>query len=69
MCGRYTYKLSWSEIVALYRLTLPEEPPENLGPPSYNVAPTHVMPIVRPGRQRARPSDGQRGLGAVLDQG
>jgi putative SOS response-associated peptidase YedK len=27
---------------------LPEEPPENLGPPSFNVAPTHVMPIIRP---------------------
>ena len=47
MCGRYTYKLTWAEIVALYRLTLPDEPPEKLRP-SYNVAPTHVMPIVRP---------------------
>ena len=47
MCGRYTYKLSWAEIVALYRLTLPDEPPERLRP-SYNVAPTQVMPIIRP---------------------
>jgi putative SOS response-associated peptidase YedK len=47
MCGRYTYKLTWREIVELYRLTLPEEPPEALRP-SYNVAPTHVMPIIRP---------------------
>jgi putative SOS response-associated peptidase YedK len=47
MCGRYTYKLTWSEIVALYRLTLPDEPPERLRP-NYNVAPTHVMPIIRP---------------------
>jgi putative SOS response-associated peptidase YedK len=48
MCGRYTHKLSWKQIVELYRLTLPEEPPENFGGPSYNVAPTHVMPIIRP---------------------
>ena len=47
MCGRYTYKLRWEEIVNLYRLTLPDEPPERLKP-SYNVAPTDVMPIVRP---------------------
>jgi len=28
MCGRSTYKLTWKEIVALYRLTL-EQPPVN----------------------------------------
>jgi putative SOS response-associated peptidase YedK len=38
--------------VNLYRLTLPDEPPKDregrpIGP-NYNVAPTHVMPIVRP---------------------
>ncbi len=47
MCGRYTYKLTWEQIVNLYRLTLPEQPPDKLGP-NYNVAPTHVMPIIRP---------------------
>src|SRR4026209_26631 len=47
MCGRYTHNLTWSQIVNLYRLTLPEEPPERLGP-NYNVAPTQVMPIIRP---------------------
>jgi putative SOS response-associated peptidase YedK len=52
MCGRYTYKLTWQQIVALYRLTLPDEAPKDraghpLGP-NYNVAPTHVMPIIRP---------------------
>jgi hypothetical protein len=29
MCGRYTYKLSWEQIVNLYRLTLPEQPPQD----------------------------------------
>ncbi len=48
MCGRYTYKLSWKQIVKLYRLTVPDEPLENLRPPAYNVAPTDLMPIVRP---------------------
>jgi putative SOS response-associated peptidase YedK len=47
MCGRYTHKLTWRQIVELYRLTLPEEPPERLKP-NYNVAPTQVMPIIRP---------------------
>ncbi len=28
MCGRYIFKLSCDEIVARYRLTLPEELPE-----------------------------------------
>jgi hypothetical protein len=36
MCGRYTHKLSWKQIVELYRLTMPEEPPENFRGESYN---------------------------------
>jgi putative SOS response-associated peptidase YedK len=47
MCGRYTYKLTWQQIVELYRLTLPDEQPEGLLE-SFNVAPTHVMPIILP---------------------
>lgn len=47
MCGRYTYNLTWGEIVSLYRLTLPDEPPERLKE-NYNVPPTQVMPIIRP---------------------
>ena len=46
MCGRYTHKLTW-QIVNLYRLTLPDEEPAGLRT-SYNVAPTDVMPIIRP---------------------
>jgi hypothetical protein len=47
MCGRYTHLLTRSKIVELYRLTLPDEEPKGLTP-NYNVAPTTVMPIVRP---------------------
>ena len=47
MCGRYTYRLTWQQIVNLCRLTLPEEPPERLKE-NYNVAPTQIMPIIRP---------------------
>ena len=47
MCGRYTHLLTWADIVNLYRLTQPEEPPEQLKP-NYNVPPTTVMPIIRP---------------------
>jgi hypothetical protein len=36
-----------SLIVNLYRLTLPDEEPPGLKP-NFNVAPTHVMPIIRP---------------------
>jgi putative SOS response-associated peptidase YedK len=56
MCGRYTYKLSWQQIVELYRLTQPDKEPEGLVA-SFNVAPTHVMPIIRPagnGRELVR---------------
>jgi putative SOS response-associated peptidase YedK len=46
MYGRYTHLLTWSQIVELYRLTLPDEANELR--PSYNAAPTHVMPIIWP---------------------
>jgi putative SOS response-associated peptidase YedK len=38
MCGRYTHLLNWSQIIELYRLTLPDDPKDLR--PSYNVAPT-----------------------------
>lgn len=47
MCGRYTFNLTWQQIVALYRLTIPDVPPERFGP-NYNTAPTQAMPIIRP---------------------
>ncbi|MFZ1151488.1 MAG: SOS response-associated peptidase, partial [Xanthobacteraceae bacterium] len=44
MCGRSTYKLTWEEIVRLYRLTL-EQPPVNTQS-RYNVCPTTTIDTV-----------------------
>jgi putative SOS response-associated peptidase YedK len=44
MCGRFTVKMTWAEIVALYLLTL-DRPPHNL-PPRYNVCPTDPIDVV-----------------------
>ena len=44
MCGRSTYKLTWEEIVALYRLTL-EQPPVNTRA-RYNVCPTMTIDTI-----------------------
>jgi putative SOS response-associated peptidase YedK len=53
MCGRFTTKMTWAEIVALYRLTM-KAPPHNM-PARYNVCPTDPMDVVH---QR----DGEREL-------
>jgi putative SOS response-associated peptidase YedK len=51
MCGRATYKLTWEEIVALYRLTL-GPPPHNFQP-RFNVCPTTTIDaIVAPDGKR-----------------
>src|SRR5271168_5074675 len=44
MCGRSTYKLTWEEIVLLYRLTL-DQPPQNTRA-RYNVCPTTQIDTV-----------------------
>jgi putative SOS response-associated peptidase YedK len=44
MCGRFTNKLTWDEIVRLYRLTM-KAPPHNL-PPRYNLCPTDPVDVV-----------------------
>jgi putative SOS response-associated peptidase YedK len=45
MCGRFTVKATWAELVALYRLTM-DAPPHNLRP-RYNVCPTDPVDVVR----------------------
>ena len=44
MCGRFTVKATWAELVALYRLTM-DVPPHNLRP-RYNVCPTDPIDVV-----------------------
>ena len=53
MCGRSTYKLTWEQIVALYRLTLGPAP-HNFEP-RFNVCPTTTIDTIVA-------SDGKRGL-------
>jgi putative SOS response-associated peptidase YedK len=44
MCGRFTNKMTWAEIVALYRLTM-DRPPHNMRA-DYNVCPTDPVDTV-----------------------
>jgi putative SOS response-associated peptidase YedK len=44
MCGRSTYRLTWEEIVRLYRLTL-DQPPQNTRA-RYNVCPTTTIDAI-----------------------
>jgi putative SOS response-associated peptidase YedK len=46
MCGRYTHRHTWAEIVALYRLTAPAVAPNEFIP-RYNLAPTQSGPVMR----------------------
>jgi putative SOS response-associated peptidase YedK len=45
MCGRFTNRLTWRELVALYRLTVPVTPERNL-PARYNICPTQTIDAV-----------------------
>ena len=45
MCGRFTNRLTWREIVALYRLSVPATPERNL-PARYNICPTMTIDAV-----------------------
>jgi len=45
MCGRFTNRLTWREIVALYCLSVPATPERNL-PARYNICPTDTIDTV-----------------------
>jgi putative SOS response-associated peptidase YedK len=45
MCGRFTNRLTWREIIALYRLSVPATPERNL-PARYNICPTDTIDTV-----------------------
>jgi putative SOS response-associated peptidase YedK len=45
MCGRFTNRYTWSELVRLDRLT--GSPPESNFPPRHNIAPTQKSFVVR----------------------
>jgi putative SOS response-associated peptidase YedK len=45
VCGRFTYRLTWREIVALYRLTAPATPERNVQA-RYNICPTTTIDTV-----------------------
>ena len=51
MCGRFTYKLTWPEMVKLYRLSL--DAPARNTQPRYNICPTTTVDTVI-GRKGAR---------------
>jgi len=44
MCGRFTQRYTWQELVALYRLTQPARNVE----PRYNIAPTTIIDALIP---------------------
>jgi putative SOS response-associated peptidase YedK len=44
MCGRFTVKPTWAELIAFYRLTM-AAPRQNLRP-RYNVCPTDPVDVV-----------------------
>jgi putative SOS response-associated peptidase YedK len=56
MCGRFTNRLTWREIVALYRLAVPATPERNL-PARHNICPTDTIDAVieRKGTRELKP--------------
>jgi putative SOS response-associated peptidase YedK len=58
MCGRFTYRLTWPELVRLYRLTL--DAPARNTQPRYNICPTTNIDTVIERDEAANCGDAQR---------
>ncbi len=58
MCGRFTYRLTWPEIVRLYRLAL--DMPARNTQPRYNICPTTNIEVVIEGDEAASWGGAQR---------
>ena len=63
MCGRFTYKLTWPEIVKLYRPSL--DAPARNTQPRYNICPTTTIDTVI-GREGARAGGEHRLVGSLI---
>ena len=55
MCGRFTVKATWAELVALYRLTM--DAPHSLRP-RYSVRPTDPVDVVTAANANSSPCVG-----------
>jgi putative SOS response-associated peptidase YedK len=64
MCGRATYKLTWEEIVALYRLTLDQSPGNARA--RYNVCQTTTTDTIVASEGKRTLGTHAVGLGAVV---
>ena len=60
MCGRFTLRFTWRQLVALYRITEGTAEPEDWRA-RYNVAPTQRVVVVR------TTADGRRELATALE--
>jgi putative SOS response-associated peptidase YedK len=65
VCGRFTNRLTWREIVALYHLSVPAQPERNL-PGRYNICPTDPIDAVVERHGKRDPCADAVGTSAVV---